>query len=177
MKALKIVLYFVLFLLAIVLIVPLFLGKTYSVSKTTSVNKPKTEVYDFMADFNTFDNWSPWNALDPNINTEVKGEPKTVGSSYHWQGNKDVGKGSMTITELTEDKISIFLEFIEPFQSTSPTEYIIKPISENETSVTWTMSGEMKYPFNLFLLFMDMEDAIGKDFDKGLLALKSELEN
>jgi len=38
------------------------------------------------------------------------------------------------------------------------------------------MKGHMNYPMNLMLLFMDMEQMIGKDFDQGLANLKTVLE-
>jgi hypothetical protein len=38
--------------------------------------------------------------------------------------------------------------------------------------VTWAMSGENGFMMKAFSLFRDMDASAGKDFDKGLLALK-----
>jgi hypothetical protein len=38
------------------------------------------------------------------------------------------------------------------------------------------MIGENPYPINVITSFIDMDGMIGKDFEKGLLKLKSQLE-
>ena len=38
------------------------------------------------------------------------------------------------------------------------------------------MKGSMDYPWNIFMLMMDMEKAIGKDFKRGLENLKKEID-
>jgi len=50
--------------------------------------------------------------------------------------------------------------------------------SENDstTNVTWAIYGNMKYPTNLSLLFMDMDAMLGKDLSGGLSNLKTILE-
>jgi hypothetical protein len=49
-------------------------------------------------------------------------------------------------------------------------------VSENKTKVTWSFSGNMNYPMNLMLLFMDFEKMIGEDLDTGLANLKERME-
>ncbi len=53
---------------------------------------------------------------------------------------------------------------------------ITESSSENATKVKWGFSGRMDYPMNLMLLFMNMEEMLGKDLDKGLQNLKAVLE-
>ena len=48
----------------------------------------------------------------------VSTPPSGVGATYAWEGNKEVGKGKMTITDSRPgEKVAEKLEFIEPFQS------------------------------------------------------------
>ncbi|MGZ4662956.1 MAG: hypothetical protein ACXVYB_16930 [Arthrobacter sp.] len=42
---------------------------------------------------------------------------------------------------------------------------------EAETRVTWTMTGENKGIGRIFALFMNMDNMVGPDFDKGLTSL------
>jgi hypothetical protein len=42
--------------------------------------------------------------------------------------------------------------------------------------VTWGFSGKNKFPFSIMMLFMNMDKAVGKDFEEGLDNLKSILE-
>jgi hypothetical protein len=49
-------------------------------------------------------------------------------------------------------------------------------VSSTQTKVKWGFTGTMPRPLNLMMLVMDMELAVGKDFDSGLSNLKSILE-
>lgn len=49
-------------------------------------------------------------------------------------------------------------------------------IGNQATLVKWGFYGEMKYPMNLMLLFMDMDEMLGPDLEQGLNSLKGILE-
>lgn len=130
---------------------------------------PKT-VFATVADFNTFEKWSPWAALDPAMKKEIKGEGK--GATYDWTGNDKVGQGRMTITNLVEpSKIDIKLEFKSPFESVAETGWNFAADGQG-TKATWWMTGHNNFMSKAFGLFMNMEEMIGKDYEKGLAALK-----
>lgn len=80
----------------------------------------------------------------------------------------------MTIQEISENEIDIQLKFMEPYETTSPTRYIISELKKG-TKLTWEMNDEMVYPTNMMLLFVDMDEQIVKDFEKGLANLKKTL--
>ena len=63
------------------------------------------------------------------------------------------------------------LKFYEPFESEANA--YIKLVDEgSSTKVTWGFESEMNYPFNLMKLFMDMEEAMDKDWNNGLGKLR-----
>jgi hypothetical protein len=167
---------FFLSVLALFFIIPLFMETEYAVSRSIEISADQKTIYTYMGDFNTFNQWSPWGDKDPNMKVEITGNPGEIGSKYSWKGNDDVGEGSMEIVGLSENQIDIDLRFIAPFEAQSPTWYTFSEKNGN-TTVTWSMEGEMPYPWNIFGLFMSMEDALGKDFDKGLNRLKSEIDS
>lgn len=174
MKLIKKIIIVLAVVLAIFLIVPLFVGNTYHVERSVVIKKDKAAVYSYMIDFNNFESWSPWSEIDPNMEVEIQGKAGEIGTSYSWEGNDEVGKGVMTIQDISENEIDIQLKFMEPYETTSPTRYIISELNEG-TKVTWEMNGEMGYPTNMMLLFVDMDKQIGKDFEKGLAKLKEVL--
>jgi hypothetical protein len=174
MKIIKKIVWVLIVVLAIFLITPLFVGNTYHTERSVEIDADKAEVYEYMSNFGNFKMWSPWAELDPSMNVEVKGKPGEIGSSYSWKGNEEVGSGIMTIQDMSENEIEIQLKFIEPFESVSTTRYIVSNLKEG-TKVTWEMDGRMDYPTNSMLLFIDMDEQIGKDFDRGLQKLKSTL--
>jgi hypothetical protein len=98
-----------------------------------------------------------------------------VGASYSWEGNKQVGKGKMTITESREnERVAQKLEFLEPFPSVAQTAIDLKPAGPDSksTKVTWSMDGKNNFVGKAFSLVMNMDKMIGKDFEEGLGSLK-----
>jgi hypothetical protein len=96
-----------------------------------------------------------------------------VDASYSWAGNKKVGEGRLTIIESTLSSLVRFrLEFLKPFQVTNVAELRFAP-EGGQTLVTWSMTGKNNFFFKVFGLFMDCDQMIGKDFEKGLASLKT----
>ena len=67
--------------------------------------------------------------------------------------------------------------FLKPWKSTSDAFITTEAISSDVTKVTWGFSGKNKFPFSIFMLFMNMDKAVGGDFEDGLTTLKSIMEN
>lgn len=168
-------------LLGLVAIVAAFLGfaatrpNTFHVERSVPVAATPDAVLNVMGDFHRFPEWSPWQKLDPNMKTTFEGDAGTVGSSYAWTGNSKVGEGKMTITEVQPDHITMRLEFIKPWQATNTTTYTVAPDGAN-TKVTWSMDGKNNFMFKVMGIFMNMDKAVGKDFEEGLAALKPVVE-
>lgn len=174
-KLLKILGVGILGIIMLILVVPLFVSKGYTVEESIVINAPKSMVYDYISDFNNFHEWSPWQDRDPEMITTISGDGKSVGSKYEWEGNKEAGKGSMEIVNMDEDRVDIDLIFAEPFESESFTQYRFEE-TESGTKLIWYMEGEMPYPMNILNLFSVMKKAIGADYREGLETAKSNLE-
>ncbi len=79
----------------------------------------------------------------------------------------------MAITESRpSDLIKIKLDFIRPFAATNDTSFTFKP-NGNQTTVTWSMTGEKNFIAKAFHLFVNMDKMIGGDFEKGLAQMKA----
>jgi len=170
-------LYIILGLIALFLIAALVMPKDYAVEKEIVINKPKAEVYDYLESLKNQNNWSVWAKLDPNMKMNFKGTDRTVGFTYFWEGNDDVGKGEQEITKITKgERIDTQLRFLKPFESTSEAHMVTESVGENQTKVKWGFVGVMPYPMNAMLPFMGMEKTVGKDFADGLANLKVILE-
>jgi len=157
----------------VVLIVILTRPSTYAVSRSTTVLAPPAVVYAQVVDFHRWDAWSPWAKLDPAAKLTFAGPVSGPGAAYSWSGNDKVGEGKMLITGAKPNQeVNIKLDFIRPFGATSSTGFAFEPASGG-TKVTWTMSGENGFMAKAFSLFHDFTADIGKDFDRGLLAMKT----
>lgn len=160
-------------LVAILLVVVATRPDTYHVERSTKIEAPAEIIFASVNDFRAFSEWSPWEKRDPNMKRTISTPSAGVGATYAWEGNKEVGKGKMTLTEsqaptLTKER----LEFLEPFPSVADTGFKIKAEGGNAATVTWYMDGKSNFMGKAMSLVMDMDKMIGKDFEEGLANLK-----
>jgi hypothetical protein len=147
---------------------------TYRVERSTKIEAPATVVFSQLEDFKAWGAWSPWDKLDPAIKKTYAGPPKGVGAIYSWEGNKKVGKGRMAITDSKPPtSIAYRLEFIEPFAAVANTSFKLAPEGDKATTATWAMEGTNNLIGKAWGVFMNMDKAIGADFEKGLSGLKT----
>ena len=145
----------------------------FTVSRSTKISAPPENVFPHVNDLHKWEAWSPWAKLDPNAKSSFEGAAVGVGAVMSWDGNKKVGTGKMTITETRPtDLIRIKLEFLKPFKATNTAEFAFQP-EGGQTLVTWSMSGKNNLFFKAFGLFVDCDKMAGKDFEKGLAAMKA----
>jgi hypothetical protein len=146
---------------------------TYRVERSAMVAAPADVVFAQVNDFHKWGAWSPWNKMDPNQKVTIDGAGSGQGAKYAWAGNAQVGEGRMTIEESKAGElVRIKLEFLKPWESTSPTSFTFKPV-EGGTQVTWAMDGTHNFVGKAFTLVMDMDAMLGKDFDAGLASMKA----
>ncbi|HEY1100746.1 MAG TPA: SRPBCC family protein, partial [Myxococcota bacterium] len=115
--------------------------------------------------------WSPYEKLDANLQRTYTGAPAGVGATYAYAGDK-AGAGSMTITSSTPTAIDITLIFERPMKATNLTVFTFTPAGDS-TVVVWKMSGENSLMAKVAGLFLNMDALIGGDFERGLADLKT----
>ncbi|WP_228235728.1 SRPBCC family protein [Allomuricauda sp. M10] len=170
-------LYILLGLVVLILILGAIAPKTYDVSRSVEISKPKKEVFGYLKSLKNQDHWSPWAKKDPNMVQTFTGTDGEVGATNRWKGNKQVGEGEQEITKIVEgERVEGQLRFLKPWESTSDCYLITKEIDSETTKVVWGFSGKNKFPMSIMMLFMNMDKAVGKDFEEGLANLKNILE-
>ncbi|AEM69099.1 Polyketide cyclase/dehydrase [Allomuricauda ruestringensis DSM 13258] len=173
-----IVLYIILGIVLLIIILAAIAPKNYNVSRSIEISKPKSVVFDYLKSLKRQGEWSPWDKRDPNMKKEFTGTDGEVGAINYWKGNKEVGEGEQEITKIVEgERIESELRFLKPFKSTSDAYIVTKELDKNSTKVVWGFSGKNKFPMSIMMLFMNMDKAVGKDFEEGLASLKEILEN
>lgn len=172
------VIYIILGIIILMLITALFTKKDYVVKREITINQPDGVVYDYLRFFKNHKTFNAWFLKDPNMKETSKNTDGQVGYMLSYEGNKDLGSGEEELMGLEQNKkINIELRFLKPFKSTAKTPFELTQIADNKTKVTWTMFGRMNYPMNIALLFIKMDNFLGKDVQKSLENLKSTLEN
>lgn len=170
-----------LWILAIIALIFLILiivaPKDYTASRSIIIDRPIGEVFQYLKYVKNQDHWSPWKKKDPNMTQEYIGEDGEVGFTSKWKGNKDVGEGEQEILSIVKNEsIESQLRFFKPWKSQSIGTLLVAKVEENQTLVTWGFSGKTPIPFNIFMLFFNFDQSVGKDFEEGLAELKKILE-
>lgn len=172
----KIVVIVVVVLIVAVLLFATTRPDTFRVERTTTVKAPPQKVFALINDFQNWGSWSPYEKKDPAMKRTRSGAPSGEGAVYEWEGNSDIGKGRMEITEASPpSRVTIKLDFIKPFEAHNIAEFTLQPMGDS-TSVTWAVHGPNLYISKLMGLFFSMDNMIGRDFEAGLADLKAAAE-
>lgn len=170
-------------LLALIAVIALFLGiiavqpSDFTVTRSATIYAPAEKVFPHVNDFHEWQAWSPWVKLDPSSKLTFEGSPQGKDAVYTWSGNDLVGEGRMTITESQPmERILIDLQFIKPYPGKCETSFSFKPVGRN-TVVTWSMTGHNSFMGKAFGLFLNMDQLIGSEFEKGLASMKEIIES
>ena len=139
-------------LIGVVGVVVLFLAvvatrpSAYHVERKLEIPAPPDLVFGVLNDLHQFAGvfvlfGSPLEQQDPNMQKTFEGPAAGGGQSYAWKGNKDVGRGKMTIQEsVPGQKVGLQLEFMEPMKSTSTCALTLAGTPTGSV-VMWSMDG------------------------------------
>jgi hypothetical protein len=163
-------------LIAVILILAIVIATrpaAYRVSRSEVIQAPPSVVYAQVADFHRWKAWSPWEKLDPNMQTAYSGTDGVPGATYAWKGNDSVGEGRMTLVDARPGQlVGLKLEFLKPFSSVCTTRFDFAPQGP-ATRLAWTMEGTNDFAGKAFSLVMNMDKMVGGDFERGLSQLKT----
>lgn len=146
---------------------------SFVVTRSATIFAPPDRVFPHVNSLRSWTAWSPWEKLDPALKREFEGPESGPGAIYRWQGNKNVGVGSMTISDSQPSElVRIKLEFLKPFAATNDVQFKFEP-DGNKTRVTWSMTGNNNFMAKAMHMFMNIDKMVGGQFEKGLANLKS----
>ncbi|MET1086298.1 MAG: SRPBCC family protein [Arthrobacter sp.] len=146
---------------------------TYEVTRSAFIPAPAETIFPLINSFHEWTKWSPWEAVDPQLERHYSGSAAGVGAKYAWSGNRKAGSGNMEIVESTPPStVRVRLEFTKPFKAVNPTTFTLTP-ADGGTTVKWSMTGENKGLAKVFALVVNMDKMVGSDFEKGLQSLSA----
>jgi hypothetical protein len=148
---------------------------SFRVQRVVLINAPSDKVFPLINDIKAWTVWSPYEKKDPAMKRTYGAVTAGKGATYAWDGDKNVGQGSMEIVESGPRKILIKLDFLKPFEAHNMGEFLLEPKGDS-TSVTWATYGPSPYMSKVIGTFMNIDDLIGRDFEKGLADLKAAAE-
>jgi Polyketide cyclase / dehydrase and lipid transport len=148
---------------------------TFQVQRSARIQAPAAKLFGLINDMHQFNTWNPYNRKDPTMHGTYRGPSAGPGAGYDFQGNRDVGKGSLEILASQPDKVTMRLDMKEPMAGQNTIEFRL--VSQGDaTEVTWAMHGASPFIAKLAGIFMNMDHMIGRDFEAGLANLKAQAE-
>lgn len=134
------------------------------------------QIFPFISQFKQGDLWSPYEMKDPQMKKEFQGNDGQVGSKMIFEGNSDVGAGSLEITKITpNESVDIRLLMTEPMSADNKIHYQLTPTEEG-TRFSWSMEGDGGFTYKLVSLFINCEQMVAEDMEKGITNLKTLVE-
>jgi len=172
MRILKTILIVIVVLVAILAIIGMFMSPAVHIERSMDMKAAPDAVYGQVNNLKNWDNWMPWNKLDPNWERTWGQQTEGEGASYAWKSEKrDVGQGSITITKsVPNEMVETNLHFEGQGDATGT--YKIEK-TDAGSKFTWGMDMDMgSNPFKRLMGGM-MDKMMAPWFDKGMVSLDS----
>lgn len=146
---------------------------TFRMQRTASIKTPPEKIFPLINDFHSWGSWSPYEKKDPTMKRTYSGAANGRGSAYEWEGNNEVGKGRIEISESSPPfKVTLNLDMIKPIEGHNVVEFTLQTQGD-AANVTWAMHGTSSYLAKVMGIFFSVDSMIGRDFETGLANLKA----
>jgi len=157
------------------LLIGLFMRKQHFVKREIIINAPRQKVFDYIKLLKNQDTFNKHAMVDPDRIKEFKGTDGTIGYTYGWKGGRGAGEGEKEIKNIIEGKrIEMEIRFVKPMRVSATIILETESLADNQTKVSWSNSGTLKYPINIMIPMM--KKSVVKGMDESLNNLKTILE-
>jgi Polyketide cyclase / dehydrase and lipid transport len=146
----------------------------FQIQRSIMIKATPDKLFPLINDLHLMQTWSAWEKVDPQMKRSYSGEASGKGAKYAWEGNKQIGQGTMEIVEsVPNSKIGLHMHFIKPFEGHSSVDFSLAA-NGDETVVTQAMRGTSTFlPKLMCTLFFNQDKMIGGKFEEGLADLKA----
>lgn len=145
---------------------------TFRVQRAMTINAPADKLVGILSDLRRGAEWSPYEKKDLAMKKTFSGPASGPGAKLEWDGNKDVGAGSLTVKDATPSKVTLDLHMLRPFEGRNTVEYALSS-QGSATNMTWALHGPMPLISKVMCLFMSLDKMVGGDMERGLKDLKT----
>jgi len=144
---------------------------TFYVQRSTTINASQEKIFPLINELRAQSSWSPFEK-DPDMKRTLSGPVSGKGAVYAWDGNREVGAGSIAITDSVEPrKVTLALDMTRPFAAHNIVEFTLQPVGD-ATTVTWAMHGPQPFIGKIISTVIDCDKMVGAMFEEGLAKLK-----
>lgn len=146
----------------------------FQIQRSITIKATPDKLFPLIDDLHNMQTWSAWEKVDPQMKRSYSGEASGIGAKYAWEGNREIGQGTMEIVEsVTNSKVGLHMHFIKPFEGHATVDFTLEA-DGGETVATQTMRGTSTFlPKLMCTLFFNQDKMIGGKFEEGLANLKA----
>jgi len=151
------------------------LPREVTVARSLEIKAGSEDVFPHINSLKAGAKWSPWLAIDPEVQTTFSGPDAGVGAKLAWASDHpNVGSGTQEITHsVAGERVETALDFGD--MGTAKAMFVLAGADEG-TTITWTLVSDMgNNPVGRWMGLM-MDGWVGADFEKGLGNLKTLIE-
>ncbi|MEJ8843172.1 SRPBCC family protein [Lacibacter sp. H375] len=176
MRLIKMFLFVLLGLFAVITIIGLFIPSSVKISRGIIVTADSSKVFKELSDVKNWNKWLPWITADSGAIVQLSAVTDQPGSYFRWKGVKVNSAGTMTIQSIKQNEILVLHELKDMNKAEGGFRIRSTGANNKVTEVLWYMEYKLKwYPWERFFgIFTDQ--IIGSAFDKGLEQFKNYIE-
>jgi carbon monoxide dehydrogenase subunit G len=161
---------------AIVLLLAVRQPDTFRVERAARIAAPPERIFPLINDMRQMNAWNPFVKKDPNLKGSYSGPASGPGAAYSFEGNKEVGSGSLRIVGATvPTSVAMKLDMTAPMKANNDILFSLVPEGQ-ATRVTWSMEGPCPYLGKVMGVIFNMDKMVGGTFETGLADLKAKAE-
>ena len=146
---------------------------TFRLQRSIGIDAPRELVFPLINDLRAHESWNPFDAPDPSTTKTHSGATEGTGAVYEWSGKGRAGSGKLSIVRSEPvSRIVMQLDMLAPFKASNEVVFTLAP-DNGGTELTWAMQGPVPYPAKIMHTLFNMDRMVGKQFESGLLNLKT----
>lgn len=177
MKVVKWIIGVVAVLFVVFLLVTAFLPTEYSMERRVTIEARPGVIYNQLVDLEAWQEWNPWNEVEPALEVSYGDETIGEGAYYEWSGEAS-GNGRMEIVETQPPFLVRYRLVFDGYEDNpSRSAFRLDPQSDGSgTEVIWSFSGSVGDSFFARWLSVLIDSLVGASYEQGLEALKDRCE-
>jgi uncharacterized protein YndB with AHSA1/START domain len=145
---------------------------SFEITRSIDIAAPPAKIFPLINDLRAFNTWNPFLAKDPAVKLTYSGPPSGKGAGHGWDGNGNVGSGSIEIIEAEAPaRVAMRLDMVSPMEAHNAVLFTLAP-SGGGTKVTWQMRGPQPFIGKVMDAIFGIDAMVGGDFETGLASLK-----
>lgn len=161
---------------AALMVISFLLPRHVTVARSIFVEAPPSRVFFEVNSLQRFNAWSPWAAIDPQMQYVYFGPDEGVGNAMTWTtDHPDLESGSQRIIRSEPNQV---VESVRDFGSLGSAKTRFRLESQGPlTIVTWSFEIDMGVNPVMRYIGLFIDDWVGKPYENGLESLKTLVEN